>query len=350
MNNTILLSILSLCIGYIVSSISHADSAITLIGVGSCAKQDRPQPLLDKASSRKPDVFVYLGDNIYGDTENMEELKAKYETLGAKPEYQHLNDSTRIIATWDDHDYGANDSGREYPKKEESKEIFLDFFNEPADSLRRTHPGVYTVYEFGPKRKRVQIILLDLRTFRSRLIRSRTKPDIPHAGPYLPRGSNKAILMGEEQWSWLEQKLKRPAKLRLIGSSVQFAAEFHGWESWANFPKERERFIKLIIDTQAEGVILMSGDMHYGELSKMTKDVPYPLYDFTSSGINQEWKHPMQNIHRLGETEFREHIGWIEIDWKRKNTTVRMSLETHDGLSHVNHTVELRELKTSQKR
>lgn len=195
-----------------------AEPPISRIAFGSCAKQDDPQPLLDIASAGKPDLFIYLGDNIYGDTNNMDELREKYGVLAARPEFQRLKKSTEIIATWDDHDFGADDSGREYRHKEESKEIFLDFFDEPNRSARRKRAGVYTSYEYGAADQRIQVILLDLRTFRSRLKRAAERSTVEHAGPYAPDSSDDAVLMGEEQWRWLKKQLKRPAKIRLIGS------------------------------------------------------------------------------------------------------------------------------------
>jgi hypothetical protein len=75
----------------------------------------------------------------------------------------------RYIATWDDHDYGVNDGGKEYPKKEESKKIFLDFFKEPDTSSRWKHKGIYTSYYYGEAGKKLQVIVLDCRTFRDRL-------------------------------------------------------------------------------------------------------------------------------------------------------------------------------------
>lgn len=329
----------------ILSPLAQADDKpISLIGFGSCAKQDKPQPILDLVTERKPDLFVYLGDNIYGDTEDMDLLRAKYAMLGIKPEYVRMKAATRIVATWDDHDFGIDDGGREYSMKEESKEIFLEFFDEPDDSPRRDHKGIYTAYEFGPVGKRVQLILLDLRTFRTPLARGNEPPAREHGGPYVPTDDPESVLLGEEQWLWLRKHLNAPADIRLIGSSIQFAAEFHGWEAWANFPKERERFITLVRETKASGVVLLSGDMHYGELSVMKNVLPYPLYDFTSSGINQVWEHDMENIHRLGDTEYRSHIGWIRFDWDQPNPEITFQLQVLGGEIGLEHTIRLDEI------
>src|SRR3970040_2738789 len=95
----------------------YAQKNISKIAFGSCANQSDRLPIFDIVVKHKPDLFVFLGDNIYGDTENMNTLQSKYDRLAAKPTFQNLKNNVPIIATWDDHDYGQNDAGRHYPKK-----------------------------------------------------------------------------------------------------------------------------------------------------------------------------------------------------------------------------------------
>src|SRR5688572_8791847 len=214
----------------------HAQSSgplVTTIAFGSCASEKQPQPILDLVVQHKPDLFVYLGDNIYGDTRDMNVLKAKYATLAAKPEFQRLKQNVRILATWDDHDYGWNDIGRHYPFKVQSKEIFLDFFGEPADSDRRKHPGIYTSYYFTGNGKTLQLILLDNRTFRDDLRTYRgelhTDDSFFYGLDYYPHATTDSTFLGNEQWAWLENELKKPADLRIIGSGSQFSISFNGY-------------------------------------------------------------------------------------------------------------------------
>ena len=141
------------------------------IAFGSCATQARPQPIWDAVVATRPELTFLLGDNIYADTLDMNVMRAKYAKLAAMPGFQLLRKTCPIFATWDDHDLGANDAGGEYPKKDESQKIFLDFFGDPADSPRRHRPGVYDAKVFGPEGKRVQVIMLDTRYFRSPLKR-----------------------------------------------------------------------------------------------------------------------------------------------------------------------------------
>ena len=114
---------------------------ISRIAFGSCSNQDDPMPILRTVLEWEPDLFIYLGDNIYGDTRDMRLLEAKYAKLGAKKDFLALRATTPTVATWDDHDYGDNDAGKEFPFRVESKEIFLKFWNEPNPSPRRDHDG-----------------------------------------------------------------------------------------------------------------------------------------------------------------------------------------------------------------
>ena len=320
----------------------HAKS-VDVIAFGSCATQDEPQPIWTSIRKENPDVFIFLGDNIYGDTVDMDVLQKKYDKLGAIQEYKRLKKQTKVIATWDDHDYGMDDSGREYPKKEEAKAIFLDFFDEPKKSERRDRPGIYNSYMFGKEGQRVQVILLDLRWFRSPILKGDWPAKGTGSGPYKPHVDGTGEMMGETQWAWLEEELKKPADLRVIGSSVQFNANFHGWEAWENFPHERRRMMNLIGANKANGVIFISGDMHYGEISVDRRGAAYPLYEVTASGMNRAWLRPEPNQRRMGEQIYYHHYGIIRIDWDLR--FVWMEIRDAGNAVRMRHGVPLSDLK-----
>ncbi len=220
------------------------------IAFGSCASEERPQPIWDAVAATRPELLLMLGDNIYADTEDMDVMRAKYARLAAVPGFKALRESVPILATWDDHDLGVNDGGSEYPKKVESQKIFLDFFGDPEDSPRRKRPGVYDARIFGPEGKRLQVVMLDTRYFRSSPLMKKTVPK--GEGPYVPNPDPTTTMLGEDQWHWLEEQLRKPAEVRLIVSSIQVVAEDHGWEKWMNLPLQRERLYRLIKETKAE--------------------------------------------------------------------------------------------------
>ncbi len=308
------------------------DKPLSRIAFGSCAHQDRPQPIWDKVIAVRPDLFLFAGDNIYGDTKDMAVLKAKYDQLAAIPGYQKLLKTCPVLATWDDHDYGADDAGADYPKRAESQQVFLDFFGIAKDSPRRKQEGVYHAAVFGPPDKRVQVILLDTRYHRSPL----KKQKVPRGtGPYVPNPDKKATMLGEAQWQWLERQLRVPAKLRLLVSSIQVVPEDHGWEKWTNLPHERERLYKLIRDTKAGGVVVLSGDRHLAELSVMDAGIGYPLYDLTSSGLNQGyvkgWRAQEVNRHRVATMNTGHNFGLVTIDWDRPDPLIRLQIRDESG-------------------
>jgi alkaline phosphatase D len=325
-----------------------ASPLISRIAFGSCAHEKQPQPVLDLVAKHKPDLFVYLGDNIYGDTKDMNVLQAKYDLLAAKPEFQRLKKSTRILATWDDHDYGWNDSGKEYPFKKESKEIFLKFFEEPKESDRRKHEGIYTSYLFEGAGKRLQLILLDNRTFRSQLRLYRgeysRRQEFFYPLDYFPHQIEDSVLLGEEQWRWLEEELKKPADIRLIGSGSQFSISYNGYEAWANFPHEQKRMLELIKRTKANGVVFLTGDVHYAEISKLEEPGLYPIYDVTSSGITSTWHFATPNTNRIEGPVMENHFGMLTIDWQKKDPEIKMEIVDVRNNQRIEHTIKRSEI------
>ncbi|MBK8047178.1 MAG: alkaline phosphatase family protein [Anaerolineales bacterium] len=319
---------------------------VDVIAFGSCAQQDLPQPIWDAVLASAPDLFIFLGDNIYGDTQDVAVLREKYALLGQQAGYQRLKAQADILATWDDHDYGANDIGVENPIKVESKTAFLDFFGEPAYSHRRAQEGgVYAAYRYGPEGRRVQILLLDTRWDRSPLNRVtdeqkafRAAQDI---GPYQATTDPEARILGEEQWRWLEAQLRAPADLRLIGTSIPFLQDGTGWETWANFPAERARLVRLIEETQANGVIFITGDTHRAQFSKVTAGVPYPLWEVDSSGLTQNSPRVAPDKNRLGAAFTDDNYGLIKVDWSKADPDVTMEIRDVNNHLVMQNTVRL---------
>ena len=295
------------------------------IAFGSCNREDRPQPLWRVIARQKPDVFVWLGDDIYGDTDDMSVMRAKYEKQLANPLYRAFRTEVPIIGTWDDHDYGLNNGGREYHARAASQQAHLDFLGEPAHSPRRQQEGLYASYLYGTPGRQVKVILLDTRYHRD------------------PIGSNGTVL-GDRQWKWLEEELREStAQIHLIGSSIQVIPEQHRFEKWANFPRERKRLLDVIARTRAPGVIFLSGDRHIAELSVLRDSpVEYPVYDVTSSGLTHTSSLRKEaNRHRVGRQVFDLNYGLVVVDWVAQK--VRLQVLDVDGV-RIEKVVSLREL------
>ncbi len=316
------------------------------IALGSCLKQDRPQPIWDAILSAKPNLFVFMGDNVYADTQNMHTMWAQYTKLQDQIGYRKVQAHCPVLATWDDHDYGQNDAGADYPMKEASKRLFLGFFGVPAASPVRTRPGVYRAHSYGATGQRVQVILLDTRFFRSPLRQTQDKKRCP-VGRYVPNADPNASLLGEAQWGWLRQQLLEPAVLRLIVSSIQVLPEQHCFEKWANFPHQRARLFALIRDTGADGVLFASGDRHLGEISRLWPSATgYPLYELTTSGMNSAGAGAGErNRYRVTAQNFRrDNFGLIEVRWTQPDPVIALQIRDLEGTIVTEHRLRLGEL------
>ena len=327
---------------------------------GSCSHQDKAMPIFNAINQENADLFIFLGDNVYGDTENMSHLANKYTLLGNNPGIKTLRKNTPTIAIWDDHDYGENDAGVEYPQKEASRKIMLDFWNEPKNSSRYTRKdGIYTSYMYGDPEQKVHVIMPDLRWNRDKLntvdnvqYLSERKPK--KMGPYSPSKDVNASMLGEKQWQWLEKELAQPAKIKIIASSLQLLPEFTGWESWANFPHDRNRLLTLIKKHQVNGVIIISGDTHWGEISNVLNDasklsIDYPLWEVTSSGLTEEWKDVSPNKHRVGNYTHKVNYGELLINWKLTDPLITLSIKDVNGKVFTKNSLKLSEISPYKK-
>ncbi len=330
---------------------------LSRIAFGSCADQEKPQPVWDPVLARGNDLFIFLGDNIYADTRDMDLMRRKYAMLAAQPGFKRLRETTPLVAVWDDHDYGENDAGAEFPMKDESRRIFLDFWQEPAGSQRRDRDGIYASYVFGPPGERVQVILPDLRYNRTAMTpmplqgrkyeawgRKQVAAGRPLPGPYLRNPDHAATMLGERQWQWLERQLEVPAEIRLFGSSVQVLADATGWECWANFARDQDRLFDVMRRKRANGLVFLSGDIHYAELSKLDVNVPYPLWDLTAGGLTEEWRVATPNANRASEVVSDANFGWIDIDWRGEATTLALGITDASGRQRMSWKLPLADL------
>jgi alkaline phosphatase D len=313
-----------------------ADRALTSIAFGSCNTAEREIPILNLIADAGHDLFIYGGDNVYGDARaydaTLPELRAAYHQLAARPEFQRLRAALPMLEVWDDHDYGMNDMGRDFAFKGFAERLFLDFWGAGEDDVRRTREGTYDAHVFGPEGQRVQVILLDTRWFRSDLTVTDERGAVGRER-YLPSEDPDQDMLGAAQWAWLEAQLQVPAEVRLIVSSIQVHADGHGWEAWRTMPRERDRFYRLIRETRANGVVIVSGDRHSAGLYVRADLTDYPLYEITSSSLNMSIRDENNEPgpHRIGDMFGPENYGVVAIDWE----SGALNLEIRDNTGVV---------------
>jgi alkaline phosphatase D len=310
-----------------VQTLPEPTAVLTRIAFGSCAFQSIEQPIYRAVVAQAPNLYLSLGDAIYADYDpatkavypvTPDSLRREWQVLADNPDWRYLVERVPVMATWDNHDYGHHSAGAEFPLKNLSAEIFLDFFGEPQYSPRRQRPGIYVAKTFGPPGKRVQIILLDTRSFKSpQGLALRPEGSDGSLGKYLPDPDPAATLLGPAQWQWLEEQLTKPAKLRLIASSGQVIPDEKGMDEWGNYPLERERLFRLIADRLGGEVLLLSGNAHFAEVS-LYEDGPQPLVEFTASGLTHvnEVYAGAPNRYRVAGPVIEPHFGLVEIEWE----------------------------------
>jgi len=274
------------------------------IAFGSCSHQDRKQILWDEINNEKPDVWIWLGDNIYGDSEDLSVLKEKYDKQKSDPEYSKLIQNTIVHGVWDDHDYGVNDGGKNFPAKVGAQKALLDFLDVPENSPRRSREGTYYSRDITVNKISVKLICLDTRYFRDDPIRS--------GNGYAP--NLEGSILGTAQWQWLEDEIKNStAEIHIIASSIQAIPEEHRFEKWDNFPNQRKKLFDLITSNKLKHPIIISGDRHIGEVS-LLKWNKQDIYEITSSSLTHGWsKRRLEaNKHRVGPLVYNENYGILE--------------------------------------
>ena len=315
-----------------------ADTILTRFAFGSCVNENRDMKFWDVIAAQKPQAFLLIGDNVYGDTRptngaDIPTLAASYKKLSSRVEFDRFRRSVPMMTAWDDHDYGANDAGGSFAFKEWAEKVYETYWSSSDEVKAR--PGVYESRIVGPEGKRVQFIMLDARFFRSDLATMPYRDPGPSLGWYIPNMDPNATVLGKAQWDWLAQELAKPAELRFIISSTQVVTDAHNFEGWTNFPKERERLYGLLAEKGVNNAIFLTGDRHSGGFYKTNAPgIAKPLWDFTSSSLNfafgkGDGSDREPDPRRTGGFWGIPNFGQIDIDWAAKK--VKMSLRKDDG-------------------
>lgn len=250
-----------------------------LFTFGSCNAfyGDEPNDIFLRVAELNPDVWAWLGDVAYIDRKGFarfgflgeEVTHERFTNARNNPVYSVLRESTPVIGVWDDHDYGLNNGGKNNKHRDIMQQLWLDFVDEPKDSIRRQRPGIYESYYLGDPTK-VKVILLDIRYFKD------------HPGLF----STGKDMLGDSQWVWFENELKEnQAEYIVIGSGVQIIPDDRLLpETW--YKQSLDKLFGLIRKYKTGGVILISGDVHYTEIMKhpCKERIGFELYEFTSSG------------------------------------------------------------------
>jgi alkaline phosphatase D len=324
------------------------DSVITRLAFGSCNHQSRSQHMWAQIAATNPDLFLFIGDNNYGDQgwsgdAALTSLRTAYGVMAKTPELADFRAKVPMMITWDDHDYGFNDGGANFAFRTWSETIFETFWG--ASDEVKSRPGIYESRMFGADGKVTQVIMLDTRFFRSDLETMPYQNERPPLGPYVPSDDASKTMLGKAQWQWLAQELAKPADLRILVSSIQVITDAHDYESWEALPLERVKLYEMLKAREESGLVMLSGDRHAGGIYTDAPEAAgsEALWELTSSSMNYSFSSTERNTAREPDpkrlTDFisEENFGLVEIDWKAKTFT--MSLRGSQGEVRVKRTV-----------
>lgn len=271
---------------------------VTRVAVLGCLRQFEPTPALYRYTTLDADLAIWVGDNVYADTrDDPGFIEACYRELEAKPEFRALRERVPFLVTWDDHDFGLNNAGKEYPLKAEARELFLDFW-QLRDRVPHERQGVWYSEMVETNGHTLQVILLDVRS-----LRDRPGPD--------------ADMLGEAQWRWFERELRRPADLRFIvtGSQV-FLDEESGSETWDEYPEAQARLRDTIRRAGVERTLFIAGDQHYAEVCRVDGWLDYDGIELQFAGVNQIEDPEFNPIRVTPPLRSKHSFCFIDILWE----------------------------------
>ncbi len=333
------------------------EGRVSRIAFGSCAAAGTSQPILRRIAAAKPELFVYAGGTIHAPTRasssapiSATSLRRGWTRLTASEDWRYLAERVPLAGAYAEHDFGPPRG--DLPLEQLSKHLFLDAFGEPADSARRRRRGLYGSRVLESHGKRIQLILLDTRTFRSPQVLAERPADAGGSlGKFAIDEREGATILGDAQWGWLYAQLEEEVDLRLIASSTQVLAAHKGMDQWTLQPRERRQLTRVALQhvmLTSSPTILLSGNAHFAEISakkiRVSHSDDWFLLDFTSSGLTHT--EPVYaaapNPARVAGPFTELNFGLIEVDWDAEGgPLVRLSAVGADGSVGFEHVTNL---------
>ncbi len=285
--------------------------------------------ILSALADRQPDLMLWLGDDTYlrePDWDSRTGILRRYTHTRSLPELQPLLGSVQHIAIWDDHDYGPNDSDRSYVGKAWTREAFDLFWANPPPVADLD--GITTMFPWGD----VQFFLLDDRWYRS-----------PN-----DRKTGDREMLGERQLQWLIDALASSgATFKIVVMGGQVLSPTAEFENYATYPDERARMLEAIRAEGIPGVVFLSGDRHFTELTRLDRPGTYPLYDLTTSPLTAGLASPnAPNTLRVDGTYVREHnFAILSFHGPRDDRRLTITVVGPDGGERWSRTIAASELR-----
>lgn len=316
------------------------------VAFGTCAYINEPEfdrpgkgygsgySIFESINAKNPDIMLWGGDNIYlreADWDSKTGILHRYTHSRSIKEMQPLLAKTQNFAIWDDHDFGSNDSDRSFYNKNLTLKSFKDFWaNKSYGMTAEQNEGNYSTFNWGD----AQFFLLDNRFFKS-----------PNN-----RKTGTRTILGEKQLEWLIDALSSSeASFKIICIGGQVITTAVRFENYGTYPQEKERLLKEILDNNIKGVLFLTGDRHFAELSKQERIGTYPIYDWTvsalTSGVSNSYKEDNNTNTVAGSVFAVNNFGMLSFSGNKENRQLKLTLFDKDGKELWNKIIAKKELE-----
>ncbi len=283
---------------------------------------------------KKGDFMLWLGDNVYylwkrqySSYENMFNRQLKIRKVYNR-KYRDFLAAQPNYAIWDDHDFGPNDSDKNWPLKDSALAVFKGFW----PNTYPEHPAFNGNY-FNFRWSDAEFFMLDDRYYRD------------------PEGDSTGAFLGEKQMIWLKNRLQlSDATFKFICIGSQVLNDNHFGESYASYPVERNELLDFIATNNIKGVVFLTGDKHYSEICRRDWK-GYPMYDFTASPLTAP---PLprlifgayHNTYRIKGTDYgRKNFGKIWISGAEGKRELKLEIYGRAGGKRREFTIPQQELQ-----
>jgi alkaline phosphatase D len=255
-------------------NVTHSSGKDSLFMFGSCAyigkgfsKVYRPwnmTKIFKTMSREKTKNMLWMGDNVYlilnHDLKNTKRIYKRY--IGVRRQRNMnklLSSKMQHYSTWDDHDFGPNNTDGTYEKAHLTTAAFKNFWPNPGTENEK---GIYYCFKKGD----ASFFMTDSRTFKN---------------------NSDFTLLGREQLAWLKKELLASVSaFKVIILSNQLINCVEGHESYYDFKEERKELLNFINSNKIPGVLFFSGDRHHSEINVESDQNYYPIYDITCSALS----------------------------------------------------------------
>jgi alkaline phosphatase D len=317
------------------------------VAFGSCMYINEPEvdrpgkpygsgyTIFESISKKNPDIMIWGGDNTYlreSDWDSKTGIYHRNTHSRSIKEIQPLLAKTQNFAIWDDHDYGPDNSDRSFYNKQITQKAFKDFWaNKYYGMNPNQNEGVFSTFTWGD----AQFFLIDGRFFRS-----------PEA-----RITGAKTMLGTTQFEWLIDALSASeASFKIVVIGGQILNTVLDSENYSHFQEEKEKLLQEITANKIKGIFFLSGDRHFAEMSMLTRNNSYPIYDWTvsplTSGIASQKVLKEENKYKVPGSAFVQHnFGTISFLGTQENRQMKLTLFDANGSELWNKTILKKELQ-----